>query len=247
MSLQKILQEIDCLREKVNLKRPLKKAVLVDLRQYYRIGLTYTNNAVEGNTLTESETKVVLEDGLTIQGKPLKDHLEVLGHSDAYNLTLKLADSKGKITEKDILKLHHLFYHRIDEKNAGTYRNVQVFISGTDFVPPKPELVATEMKKMLQEFSSNEKIMHPVLSASFLHRRFVEVHPFIDGNGRVARLLMNLVLVRHAYPVTVIPPVRRADYMNALREVNRGNNVPFDTFIVEMALNAMREISRLLG
>src|SRR3990167_9804613 len=124
-----MFKEVDALQDEINKHRPLDKKILEQFREYYKIGLTFSSNALEGNTLTESETKIVIEEGITIGGKPLKDHLEAIGHAEAYDFLQTLALNKT-ILEKDLTKLHHLFYFRIDEKNAGKYRSTKAIITG---------------------------------------------------------------------------------------------------------------------
>src|ERR1035437_570026 len=132
--------------------RPLPSETLKSLKEYYRIGLTYSSNALEGNSLTESETKVVIEDGITIGGKPLKDHFEAIGHSEAFDLLFRLARDTA-ITEHDILELHRLFYFRIDAENAGKFRDCNVIITGTDYLPPAASEVSGIMHNFTEELS----------------------------------------------------------------------------------------------
>ena len=155
------LKEIDRLKKEIDSYRPLDKHELHQLKKYYRISLAYTSNPLEGNSLTETETKIVIEDGLTIGGKPLKDHNEAVGHSKAYDLVHELLE-KSQITEENILDIHKLFYHSIDLENAGKYRKKQVFISGTEFVPPSPEQVTNLMKKFVASMSMLQQKHHPV-------------------------------------------------------------------------------------
>ena len=129
-----VLKKIDALKLKIGTHRPLDAHLLKQIREYFRISMTYSSNALEGNSLTETETKIVIEDGITIGGKPLMDHLEALGHSEAYDLLFRLAKHK-EITEANIKELHKLFYYRIDASQAGKYRKRKVIITGTDFVP----------------------------------------------------------------------------------------------------------------
>lgn len=138
MKVKRLLSKIDELQKQINDKRPLDKEHLKSLRGYYRVGLTWASNALEGNTLTESETKIVIEDGLTINGKPLRDHLEASGHADAFDFMHTLVQKK-EITENDLLSFHRYFYKKIDESNAGIYRNVQVFVSGSKYPVTPPE------------------------------------------------------------------------------------------------------------
>lgn len=238
------LLEIDQLQEQILAHRQLDLYEEKQLKEYYRIGFTYSSNALEGNSLTESETKVVLEDGLTIGGKPLKDHFEAIGHSEAFDLLYKLADNQ-EITEDDILSLHRLFYYRIDSGTAGNYRDRNVIITGTDFTPPSPKEVPVAMRDFVRSIPTLRQF-HPVEYAAMLHLHLVNIHPFIDGNGRTARLLMNLALLQSGFPITIIPPVIRGDYISALLDSNKGNNQPFINFITCCVWESQKEYLRLL-
>jgi Fic family protein len=241
------LKRIDELKAKIDQFRPLDKSLLKQIREYFRIGLTYSSNALEGNSLTETETKVVIEDGITIGGKPLKDHYEAIGHSEAYDLLYRLARSK-EITEKHIKDLHRVFFFRIDPKNAGKYRRQRVLITGTEFLPPPPDKVPSLMASLAQEIPSLRKKYHPVQFAALLHRELVTVHPFLDGNGRTARLMMNLVLLQSGYPIAVIPPILRANYLDALRKSQETprDDRPFFDFIASVCYESAKEYLRLL-
>lgn len=232
------------LQEKIRAHRPLDSYEVKQLKEYFRIGLTYSSNALEGNSLTESETKVVLEDGITIGGKPLKDHFEAIGHSEAFDLLYKLADNR-EITEDDIFGLHRLFYYRIDSESAGKYRERNVIITGTDFTPPTPAEVPVFMQQFVDSIATLSQL-HPVEYAAMLHLTLVTIHPFIDGNGRTARLLMNLALLQAGFPITIIPPIIRGDYISALRDSNKGNNKPFINFITCCVWESQKEYLRLL-
>lgn len=238
------LGDNDILQGKICAHRPLDAYEIKQLKEYFRIGLTYSSNALEGNSLTESETKVVLEDGITIGGKPLKDHFEAIGHSEAFDLLYKLAERQD-ITEDDILGLHRLFYYRIDSETAGKYRERNVIITGTDFTPPAPAEVPLAMQEFLSDLPSLRQL-HPVEYAAMLHLNLVTIHPFIDGNGRTARLLMNLALLQAGYPTTIIPPIIRGDYISALRDSNKGDNKPFINFISCCVWESQKEYLRLL-
>jgi len=240
------IKEIDELKKEIDNLRPLEKQDLEQLKEYFRIGLTYSSNALEGNSLTETETKIIIEDGITIGGKSLRDHFEVVGHSKAYDYLFKAAQV-NVITEQDILEFHRFFYYHIDEKNAGQYRKVQVFISGTQFVPPSPDKVPILMKEFSANISELEKDCHPVEYAALLHKEFVEIHPFVDGNGRTARLLMNLALLQHGYCVTIIPPILRSDYIGAIKKSQEiKDDKPFVNFISNMVYESCKDYLRLL-
>ncbi len=239
------LQEIDEMKSKIDSFRPLSSDILKQIQEYYKIGLTYSSNALEGNTLDLAETKVVIEDGLTINGKPMRDHLETLGHASAYNKLFEIAKNEF-ITEDDIKCLHKLFYEKIDSENAGKYRNKPVIVTGAGIDFPLPK----ELDKRMQEFTASLPAMkqefHAVKYSAMVHALFVNIHPFIDGNGRVARLLMNLALLQSGYNITIIPPVVRADYIRALQASNHNDFEPFINFISEMVLEAQKEYLRII-
>lgn len=237
--------EIDKLKTEIDKYRPLSKDALKQIHEYYKIGLTYSSNALDGNTLDLVETKVVLEDGLTINGKPLKDHLETIGHAAAFDLLLELAKNKT-FTEDDIKTLHSLFYSKIDNKHAGCYREKQVIVTGADIDFPSPAELDDKMKALIKELYDLKQRLHPVEYAAMVHALFVNVHPFIDGNGRVARLLMNLALLQAGYNITIIPPVVRADYIRALQSSNHNDFKPFINFISEMVYESQKEYLKIV-
>ena len=237
--------EIDNLKKKIDQYHPLDAYHLQQLKEYFRIGLTYTSNAIEGNTLTETETKIILEDGLTIGGKTLREHFEVVGHSKAFDVAYELAKNKI-VTEQDILALHRFFYYLIDQPNAGFYRQKPIIVTGTDFIFPKPVDVPGLMQNFVQELVEMSKQLHPVELAALAHLKFVMIHPFIDGNGRTARLLMNVLLMQHGYVVTIIPPIMRQHYFSAIKQGNDGHNESFINFISEMVYESHKEYLRLL-
>lgn len=240
-----ILKKIDALNDRINAHRPIDKQLLKQIKEYFRIGLAYSSNALEGNSLTEIETKIVIEDGITIGGKPVKDHFEALGHSEAYDLLYDLAKGK-EITEANIKALHRLFYYRIDEKQAGKYRKHKVIITGTTFIPPAPERIPDLMKAFSENIPAYRKKLHPVEFAAIIHKELVMIHPFIDGNGRAARLIMNLALLQTGYPIAVIPPVLRREYLNNLNMIHQGKEKPFINFIAGVCYESSKEYLRLL-
>jgi Fic family protein len=198
---------------------------------------------LEGNTLTETETKIVLEEGITIGGKPLSDHLEALGHSQAYDFLYEIIENR-QITETIIKKLHRLFYYRINDEHAGQYRSVQVYITGSKYPLPKPEMLAQLMSDFIQKYQNIDGQEHPVRIAALMHKDFAYLHPFIDGNGRVARLLMNLVLLQHGYTIALIPPLLRAEYSQAL-EKGRDDDSLFLALIAQVVKESQKDFIRL--
>ena len=224
--------------------RPLPPETLKSLREYYRVGLTYTSNALEGNSLTESETKVVIEDGLTIEGKPLRDHYEAVGHAKAYDYVYQITEKEG-LTEENILNLHRLFYQQIDAEKAGHYRNVKVYISGSRYAVAAVSKSPTEMQKLVKWYNANEKNLHPIELAATLHQRFVFIHPFVDGNGRVARLLMNLAFLRNSFTIAIIPAILRHEYIYSLETAHTRPEV-FTDFIADRVIATQLDLLRLM-
>lgn len=238
-----IFIEIDKLQGEINAYRPLSKELLKQIREYYRVGLTYTSNALEGNSLTESETKVVLEDGITIGGKPLKDHYEAIGHAEAYDFLYSLAKGKD-VSEEDIKGLHRLFYRRIDEAKAGEYRKVKAFITGSKYPLSAPEEISKLVKALIPRIKKLKETRHAVEAAALAHKEFVFIHPFVDGNGRVARLLMNLILLQAGYNIAIIPPVMRQGYIETLEKAHTDDK-DFIGLIARMVRETQKDYLRL--
>lgn len=250
MQYQDKTAKIDALKKEIDAYRPLPQQALAQIKDYFRVASTYASNAIEGNSLTETETKIIIEDGLTVGGKSMREHFEVAGHSDAYDFMWDLA-ANSSITEADIRKLHHLFYLRIDEASAGNYRQQRVVVSGTDHQFPAPDELLTLMKDFAGSLPALQKQYHPVAYAALLHVKFVNIHPFIDGNGRTARLLLNVALMQAGYCITIIPPILRTDYLAATRAANKDDVQPFINFIssavYESHLEYLRVLKQLLG
>ena len=244
MSLTESLSRIDDLQEQIKSLPPLREAEITSLRAYYKVKLTYSSNALEGNTLTESDTKVVLEDGLTIGGRPLRDHLEAVGHAAAFDYVCSLQRGTG-FSEQDILTLHRLFFCKIQEEQAGVYRGSRIFVTGSAHKFPSPEEVPTLMEGFVEQAPRWKEQYHPVEYAARLHQRLVTIHPFVDGNGRVARLLMNLALIQSGHLVTVIPPVLRSEYIETL-ETSHQHMTPFILLICRCQIETQKEYLQLL-
>jgi len=238
------LNKIASLKSSLDSHRPFSDHVVKQLKDYYRIGLTYTSNAIEGNTLTESETKVVIEDGLTIGGKSLREHYEVLGHAKAYDHTYSLLDRA--ITEEDVLFLHKLFFEQIDSENAGRYRQRNLIITGTDYLPPDYHEVPELMKKYIQNLNGVNGDKHPLEMASDLHAEFEAIHPFIDGNGRIGRLLLSILTMKKGYCPVIIPPIRRAEYITAMRKSNKGDLITLRIFILSVIYEEMKSLKKVV-
>ncbi|NFH92016.1 Fic family protein [Clostridium botulinum] len=202
-------------------KRPLNKEALDNLKKYFDVELTYNSNAIEGNTLTVTETKVILEDGITIgKGKTLREHLEVINHKEAIDYIDDIVSKDIDISERVIKDLHYIILKSINNKNAGKYRDTNVLISGSRHRPVEHILVAEKMQELIKWYKENKEKLHPIELAAEFHFRYVYIHPFIDGNGRSARLLMNLILMRNGYPISVIKNEDRDEYMKALEKAS---------------------------
>lgn len=208
-------QRIDALKRAIDNHRPFSATLVRSLHEKLLVEWTYHSNAIEGNTLTLSETKVVLE-GLTIGGKTIVEHLEAINHREAILFIEQIISSKGILTEYTIRNIHSLILQGIDKHNAGAYRQENVLISGASHIPPKHYEVATLMEHLITEYRTRWESFHPVVRAMLLHGEFVKIHPFIDGNGRTARLLLNFELIRWGYPPVIIRKEQRATYYAAL-------------------------------
>jgi Fic family protein len=187
-----IYEKLHKKKQELDSHRPLAKALLNNLNDWFRVELTYTSNAIEGNTLTRQETALVVEKGLTVGGKSLKEHLEATNHASALNWVMDLVNKPTKhLTENDILHLHYLILKGIDDENTGHYRNVAVRISGSTVILPNSRKVPDLMANFAKWMQQCE--IDPIELAALAHYELVTIHPFVDGNGRTARLLMNLM------------------------------------------------------
>lgn len=205
--------------------RPLPPEVLKNLDEWFRVELTYTSNAIEGNTLSRRETALVIEEGITVEGKSLREHLEAVNHKEALEFIKDLTrKTKKDLAEKDILSIHELILSKIDDKNAGRYRKVPVMIAGTNVILPKPQGVPHLMKNFFTWLITIQD-EHSVKIATDAHYKFVSIHPFIDGNGRVARLLMNLLLIQEGYPPAFIKKQERKRYLDSLEQAQLGGSL----------------------
>ena len=204
--------------------RPLNHALVRNLDDWFRVELTFTSNAIEGNTLTRRETALVVEKGLTVGGKSLTEHLEATNHAKALDWAREQITRKAsEFTERDILQIHDIILKGIDDENAGHYRSVPVRISGSTVVLPNPRKVPDLMEEFI-EWLTQAGNLHPVEFAAEAHYRLVTIHPFVDGNGRAARLLMNLILLISGYPMAIIRKRDRLAYIGALEKSQLGGS-----------------------
>ncbi|MBI5253344.1 MAG: Fic family protein [Euryarchaeota archaeon] len=240
---KELLERIEEKKKRLDSMRPLPKDALRRLHEELRLLHTHHSNAIEGNTLTLSETKLVVEEGITIGGKPLKDCLEARNTANAYDLIEGLARGR-KITHEALQKIHEALTRGILE-DAGRYRTKNVRITGAIKTPPNFSKVAGLMDRLLNRV--NESKGNAVETSAFLHHNFVEIHPFSDGNGRVARLLNNLHLIRHGYPPIVLRREDRAKYYKSLRSADAGNLAPFANFIARAVDESLMQHLSIFG
>ena len=234
--MKNLLQEIDILKHKLNSLRPLTDAQIKNLKTLFDVDFTFNSTAIEGNTLSLNETKLVLLEGITIGGKSTREHLEIINHKEAIDYIEKLAFKKAsEITPSDILSIHNIILRSIDSENAGIYRKVPVYVKKKDnsiFKFPEPFQIDNLMNEFF-EWLTDTHDTHPVLIAVEAHTRFVSIHPFVDGNGRNARLILNLLLLQFGLPPAVIKVTERAEYLDAIDEWDKnGNLIPIATLVV---------------
>ncbi len=218
-------------KKELDALRPLPKSVLERLRHQFAIELAYNSNAIEGNTLTLKETRLVIEEGITIRGKPLREHFEAINHQKAFEFIESLIKNRDVINEDSIKGIHRIIMAGIDDSYAGRYRDVNVRILGAIKSPPRFEKVPVKMEEFVRYVDENPDKLNELEMAAAIHYRFVEIHPFTDGNGRCSRLLMNLFLMGRGYPVSMILKVDRKKYYECLREADAGNIKPFTDFM----------------
>ncbi|MGM0877459.1 MAG: Fic family protein [Bacillota bacterium] len=224
------------LKSELDQLRPLPPEAVKNLNEVFRVEWTYNSNAIEGNTLSLIETKVVLEDGLTIGGKRLKEHFEVINHSEAIDFIDEHVIKNKILDEITIKNIHYLILKNIDNKNAGKYRSINVRISGSKHVPPHFLQIKDEMANLLSWYEGKKNELHPVELAALFHFKFDYIHPFSDGNGRTARLLMNLILMENGYPPAIVKAEneQRMNYYETLETASVNQNVaPFILLISE--------------
>lgn len=216
-----VLVSIAAKKKRLDELRPMAAQALVQLEHYYDLELTYTSNAIEGNTLSAVETTLVVEQGITIGGKPLKDHLEALDHYDAIHYMRELARQQTPLTESDVRNLHQLVMRRSAPEMAGRYADLPRYVrteTGRHSFPAPVEIPALmgDLARWLSDAPNTPE------SAFAAHLRLVEIHPFNDGNGRTARLLMNLILIRAGYPPVAVRPEDRLEYIRSLQQAQAG-------------------------
>ena len=203
--------------------RPFPNTALLGIREALLIEWTYNSNSIEGNTLNLRETKMILQEGVTIKGKSLREHFEAKNHEHAINYLYTLVKPDYVLSSKDIMSLHALVLRTIEDEFAGRLRNAGVRISGANFVPPNARKVHQLLNELVDFVNENPLQLNSIELATVFHHRFVHIHPFFDGNGRTVRLVMNLLLMREGFPPAIILKNDRNKYYAALNQANKGN------------------------
>ena len=237
--------EVDSLKRELDSKRPIPKETLKSLKESINLEWTYNSNGIEGNTLTLRETQVVLE-GITVGGKSIKEHLEAINHEKAILFLDDLVKDNEPISEWNIKNIHQLILKDIDNENAGRYRKENVTIKGATHIPPDYLKVPELMEKLILTYNTWSEY-HPIIQAALLHGELVKIHPFVDGNGRTSRLLMNLDLMNSGYNPVIIKKESRLKYYDALDKAHTtGNYTDFVKLVTKLEVEMLKKYLELL-
>jgi Fic family protein len=245
-----LLDSIDALRTRWLAKKPLSETQLQKMRVHFSLSNTYESNRIEGNTLTLQETFLVVQEGLTIGGKTLHEHLEAINHQEALEFIGDMVSGHLALNEFRLRQIHQLVLKGIDRQNAGIWRKVPVRIGGSSHIPPEPWQIPKLMEDYFVFYEQNAHKLHPVVLAAEMHERLVSIHPFIDGNGRTSRLVMNLILLQHGYTLATLKgsPAQRTSYYKALEAVQKNSNPsPFYKLICKAVKESLAEHLYLAG
>lgn len=249
--IKRLLAKADTLKGRLSSLRPLPPEALKKIEDAWSIEYTYESNRIEGNTLTLQETELVVNEGVTISGKSMREHLEAINHAEAVAYIKDIARQDIEISERTIKEIHALVLHGIDRSNAGRYRSVPVMISGSRHVPPQPFLIEKLMEDFIIRYKEMEESKtHPLLTAAYLHDELVRIHPFIDGNGRTCRLLMNLYLLRKGYVLVTLKGDNEAkiSYYKALERSHCDNDPSdFQKVVVEAEIASLEKYLSIIG
>ena len=200
--MEKLLAEIDILKTELNLLRETLDNYTI--REALTTEFLYESNRIEGNTLTLRETQLVINEGVTISGKSMREHLEAINHKEAILFVEDIVSKKLDFSAYLLKQIHSLVLYAIDRENAGNYRKVPVLIGGSKHIPPQPYLIESLMEEYFRFYEQNKTVLHPVVLSAEMHEKLVTIHPFIDGNGRTSRLVMNLILLQNGFPLAII-------------------------------------------
>lgn len=248
-SLKEKLDYADQLQRKWGRSKPLNETQLIKMKEFFNVENTFESNRIEGNTLTLQETHLVINEGLTISGKSMSEHLEAINHMEALDFLGSIIIKKENLTRRNLLELHSLILKGIDSKNAGVYRQVPVRISGSRHEPPQPYLLDKLMEDFFVHLKNQRNTLHPIILAAEVHERLVSIHPFIDGNGRTSRILMNMILLQNGYTLTNVKGDinSRIAYYKALEDVQMDNNCePFYELVIDAAISSLENHLKMI-
>lgn len=246
-SLQEKLDKIDVLLAQLQVLRQFDS---YRVREALELEYTFESNRIEGNTLTLQETDFVINEGLTVSGKSMREHLEAINHNEAIEYIKELIEKDTILNEREVLTLHNLVLRGIDSKYAGKYRNVEVMIRGSQHVPPQPFLVPKQMEDYFEWYVLNKSKLHPVILAAEMHERLVTIHPFIDGNGRTSRLVMNLILLSHGLVIANIKgdTQSRMNYYKAIEKARvSSTKEEYHHFICDVEIECLERYLSILS
>lgn len=243
---------IKALEEKLKLLnkfRPIPGSIVKKIKEQFEIEMTYNSNAIEGNSLTLKETFLVINEGITIKGKPLKDHLEAKDHKEALDFLYELIDKDKKVTASEYLirQLHQLVVNKSQSDIAGKYREGNVIITGSNHKPPEGYEVPHKMKELISWLTKYQKKYHIIELAALLHHKLVYIHPFWDGNGRLSRLVMNVLIMKAGYPLAIILKNDRKRYYRVLSEADAGKYEGLCEFIAQAVIRSLNIYLKILS
>jgi Fic family protein/DNA-binding XRE family transcriptional regulator len=243
-TLENLLKEIDLLKAKLD---SYDQYDSFRITQALELEYTFESNRIEGNTMTLRETDMVINEGLTISGKSMREHLEAINHKEAIGFIKDLMQRNVSLNERDLLSIHNLILRGIIPEDAGRYRKVQVMIKGNTHMPPQPFMVAKEMEDYFIWYETNKNKLHPVILAAEMHERLITIHPFIDGNGRTSRLIMNLILLQKGYIIANIKGdyESRMQYYQTLETAQTKNDK--EDFLLFVAKTEKENLERYIG
>ncbi|MGE0931449.1 Fic family protein [Peijinzhouia sedimentorum] len=244
------LQILDELKLRWKDAKPLNATQISKMKEYFNVEYTYESNRIEGNTMTLQETHLVINEGLTIAGKSMREHLEAVNHNDAIQFIDELSFKKESFSKRSLMEIHYLVLKGIDRENAGKFRSVPVRISGSEHVPPQPYMLEKLMEDYFFHFQQQKHILHPVLLAAEMHERLVSIHPFVDGNGRTSRLVMNMLLLKNGFTIANLKGDfdSRMTYYKALENVQLNNNPePFYNLVIDAVTSSLQRHLELAG
>jgi len=246
--LKTLLNQADELKRCLDSFRPLQSLQVEKLESYFDELYTYDSNRIEGNTLTLQETSLIINRGITIQGKPLREHLEVINHIEAIEYIKDITKSNIEFNERALLNIHYLVLKSIQSREAGKYRNCDVLISGSRHTPASFLQLDELMSEYFKFYIENRDRLHPIILSANMHERLVTIHPFIDGNGRTSRLVMNFLLLKSGYLITNISADEREDYYKKLEKSQVDNQKEgFYIFIAKKVKNALIEYLNIIA